>query len=112
MKSPRNLSHLGIPDQPTNPHEQEALTLLKEECAELIQEASKILRVGPNFIPYDDGTGTKPTFRERLVQEMGDVRCLIEECIKCGLVTEDEIQMAHAKKRHKLAKWTRYLGDV
>lgn len=61
--------------EPT-PREMEYLSILQEECAEVIQIISKIRRFGINsFHPEDPN---RLSNRERLVAELGDVKALVD----------------------------------
>ena len=80
----------------------EMLDILQEECAEVIQAVSKIRRFGMEN-EYIKGEGTQ---REHLVQELGDVRLLIELLHAHQLFTEKEIRAAERRKAIKLSKWS------
>ena len=81
---------------------EELLDILQEECAEVIQAISKCRRFGMEN-EYIKGTGTQ---REHLVQELGDVRLLIELLHANQLYTEEEIRAAERNKQIKLSKWS------
>jgi NTP pyrophosphatase (non-canonical NTP hydrolase) len=80
----------------------EILNILQEECAEVIQAISKCRRFGMENV-YLNGEGTQ---REQLVQELGDVRLLIELLHAHQLFTEQEIKAAERRKATKLSKWS------
>jgi len=80
----------------------EILDILQEECAEVIQAISKCRRFGMDN-EYIKGEGTQ---REHLVQELGDVRLLIELLHAHQLFTEKEIKEAGTRKSIKLSKWS------
>tara|TARA_Y100000310_G_scaffold343895_1_gene453755 strand:+ start:1489 stop:1740 length:252 start_codon:yes stop_codon:yes gene_type:complete len=70
----------------------ETLTILMEECSEVIQEASKMLRFGNN-----------PTELER---EIGDLFAIIQ-ILKEKDYINYEIMLNYAKaKREKLKQWS------
>lgn len=73
----------------------EILTILQEEAAEVIQIASKIHRFGHH-----------PDNMKRLAQELGDLQCMIDLCIKYQLVDETKIQLYSQDKRQKLKTWS------
>ena len=81
---------------------EELLDILQEECAEVIQAISKVRRFGMEN-EYLNGEGTQ---REHLVQELGDVRLLIELLHANQLFTEKEIREAERRKAIKLNKWS------
>lgn len=68
--------------------EHEALTILMEECAEVIQECSKIIRFGADYT--------------RLNKELGDLFAMIEILDSFSVLNESEIQSQIEKKREKL----------
>lgn len=70
------------------------LTILQEECAELIQIASKILRFGES----EDKLA-------QLVQEIGDVMAMIDIVAVSHKIYRDRLIVAHAKKVSKLKKF-------
>lgn len=81
----------------------EVLTILQEECAEVIVDVSKCMRFGPDQIME----GQELTNLQRLEKEIGDVQAMIEilEDLKVG-VTRVGIFEAKMKKYEKLKKWS------
>jgi NTP pyrophosphatase (non-canonical NTP hydrolase) len=73
----------------------EILTILQEECAEVIQIASKIHRFGHH-----------PDNMKRFQQELGDLQCMIDLCIEHGFVDEARIKLYAQEKRQKLKVWS------
>ena len=61
----------------------EVLTILQEECAEVIVDVSKCMRFGPDQIME----GQELTNLQRLEKEIGDVQAMIEilEDLKVGV---------------------------
>lgn len=59
--------------EPLSPEVTEILTILAEECGEVVQRVTKILRFGFRRNPWDDKDNV-----ERLEQELGDVAALVE----------------------------------
>ena len=78
---------------------QELLTITMEECGELIQQCSKLLRCRA-----PSGDITKVTLK-KLTDEVGDVLCMIELLHKYKLITWDEVE---ARERIKLEKLKKY----
>ena len=80
---------------------EELLIILMEECAEVQQEASKLIRFGSN------------TWADVLnfEKEIGDLLCMIDLCYKQGLISEDAIIHAAEAKREKLKKWSNLIDD-
>ena len=79
--------------------DQEALTILMEECGEVIQEASKIIR-------FNQGELINIV---RLSKEIGDVLCLVDVLNSLGLVDESIIEDSIRKKREKLSFYSNLL---
>jgi len=73
---------------------QELLTITMEECGELIQACSKAIRCDD----YHDN--------EKLIEEIGDVMCMIELLQQYDLVSYQEIDERIIEKRKKLQKWS------
>jgi len=81
---------------------QEALIILQEECAEVIQAASKIYRFG-----IDNVHKSGNTQRANLEMEIGDVLALIDILVEQGVVDLNNINLANANKKEKLKKWSK-----
>ena len=79
---------------------QELMVLTMEECGELTQRCSKIIR---KFETLDEVTELQ---RVKLLEEVGDVQCLINLMVDCGLLTNEEIDARIASKRDKLKTWS------
>ena len=77
----------------------ELLTVLQEECAEVIQEASKIKRFG--HLPYN---------LTRFEKEIGDLWCMIELCHEYDLISYTAIEEYSQLKREKLKKYSDILN--
>ena len=73
---------------------QELMTITMEECGELIQECSKAIRCD-NY--YDN---------EKLVEEVGDVQCMIDLLHEFDLISWDDVNDRVQIKREKLKKWS------
>ena len=74
----------------------EVLTILSEECAEVIQVASKLQRFG-----VDDVKNKK-----RLQDEVGDLIGVIVILHTLGMVNEKDIQKQVKRKLRKLKRWS------
>ena len=79
------------------------MVLTMEECGELTQRCSKIIR---KFDTLDEVTEDQ---RVKLLEEVGDVQCLIDLMVDCGLLTKREIDARIATKRDKLIKWSKLI---
>ena len=91
-----------------NDHQEECLNILQEECAEVIQAASKIKRFG---------LVGKPILRtstnlQNLEDEMGDVLALFSMVINSKLgITKKGLKKAKKKKMKRLSKYMHTWGD-
>ena len=86
---------------------EELLVILQEECAEVIQSASKCRRFGIDNM-YTKGSGTQ---RENLTKELGDLQCMIDLCIERGIVEKADVDAAVLNKQEKLKIYSRIYGD-
>lgn len=85
----------------------EILDILQEECAEVIQMVSKCRRFGIDEIHIKSGE----TNRARLVEEVGDVMCMIQLMQEAGIIDIAEVMFAAGKKRIKLKEWSKIYED-
>jgi hypothetical protein len=74
--------------------EKEILVILMEECAELTQTCSKILRAGK-----------KKDFISEFEQESADVRVMIDLAESSGLIVSD-LKKLYQNKINKLRQWS------
>jgi len=92
-----------------NDHQEECLNILQEECAEVIQAASKIKRFGVVGRPLN----TTLTNRESLEMELGDVLALVDLLKGSGLgVTAEGIEAARQNKMQRLARYMHTWGEA
>jgi NTP pyrophosphatase (non-canonical NTP hydrolase) len=73
---------------------QELLTITMEECGELIQECSKAIRCSHYY------------GNERLVEEVGDVICMIDLLHEYDIISWEDIDERVKVKKDKLEKWS------
>ena len=71
------------------------LVITAEECGELIQACSKVIR-----------SKGKTKYIRNLQDEIGDVMCMIEIIKMSGLVTDEQIADRVEEKKEKLKKWS------
>ena len=76
---------------------QELLTITMEECGELIQACSKAIRCDDYYN------------NEKLIEEIGDVQCMIDLIRQYDLVSLTEINNQVNIKEKKLKKWSSLL---
>jgi NTP pyrophosphatase (non-canonical NTP hydrolase) len=76
---------------------QEMLVITMEECAELSQACSKLIR-------FEDDRSEQDV--ANLQDEIGDVMCMIDIMKHSGLVSEEQIEDRKKVKKEKLMKWS------
>jgi NTP pyrophosphatase (non-canonical NTP hydrolase) len=76
--------------------QEELLVITMEECGELIQACSKVVR-----------SGGKAKYLNNLKDEIGDVVTMIEIMKMYGIVTDEDIASRMQVKRNKLKKWSK-----
>lgn len=79
----------------------EALWVLQEECAEVIQAAAKVLRHGYESVYPENG----PTNRTKLEQELGDLQAAVARTLD---LDPNKIGLAALKKELTADKWLYY----
>jgi NTP pyrophosphatase (non-canonical NTP hydrolase) len=72
----------------------ELLVITMEECGEMIEACSKAIRC-EDYINND-----------RLIEEVGDVLCMIDIMKEKGLLNERDLNNRIQLKKLKLAQWT------
>jgi len=76
------------------------MVITMEECGELTQVCSKLLRKRHTNNEISEETKAK------LEAEFADVQCMLQLCEENGLVDQHNIQKGIIGKRHKLSKWS------
>lgn len=82
---------------------QELLTITMEECGELVQACSKLIRFEHDRCPDDISN---------LQDEIGDLMCMVELIKEEGLVTDEQIKERIVLKKQKLTKWSSLFNEV
>ena len=77
---------------------EELMVITMEECGELVQACSKKLR------------GSK-TSTKLLLEEVGDVQCMIDLIVENGLLAREDISSRAQVKRDKLKTWSNLIED-
>jgi NTP pyrophosphatase (non-canonical NTP hydrolase) len=81
----------------------ESLVITQEECAEVIQAISKILRFGfDSRYPTEESASTK----ECLTMEVGQLLCMVNILLEQGVIDEDDMIAAMEHKKIKLETWS------
>lgn len=86
------------PEPRPTPFQAESLEILIEECAEVSQRATKILRFGLEEVQ----SGQDLTNKERLSQEVGDVLAMVDHLSRHGLLSPLYVGKGHQQKTEKL----------
>lgn len=89
------------PEPLPTPYERELLIILIEECAEVMQRATKMLRFGVEEIQ----PGQPDTNRLRLSDETGDLYAMLERCLAENLLCGARMRRAQIAKMTKLKKY-------
>ena len=86
-----------------NDDTREILTILQEECAEVIVEVSKCFRFGPDQMMQ----GVLVTNMQRLEKELGDLLAMVELITENNVgITTNGLTVAKLQKFKKLKKWS------
>lgn len=80
---------------------QQLMVITAEECGELTQVCMKIMRKYDNMQDI-----SQDKCRDLLIEELGDVQCMIDLMIENGVVTQEEISDRSQVKRDKLKLWS------
>lgn len=86
-------------------YDEELLTTLMEECAEVIQEASKIIRFGPDEVYQGD------TPLSRLEKELGDLQCMVDLLHSNDMVSFTKMDEYASAKYEKLKTWSNLIEE-
>lgn len=84
-----------------NDKQQQIFVILQEECAEVIQEVSKIFRFG-----IDEKHKSGVTHRAMLEEEVGDLLCMVDLLVEYGIVDKANLELAKINKQSKLKQWS------
>ena len=78
----------------------EVLAITQEECAEVVQAISKVMRFGL------EGEYNGTTNKSRLEEEVGDLMCMLQLLEEKGYVDWSLVSLHAARKKEKLKKWS------
>lgn len=90
---------------------QELMTITMEECGELTQVCSKMMRKFDNIDELTSKKLNAQTQRNKIVEEAGDVLCMIKLLAENGLVEWNELEERVQVKRNKLKKWSSLIKE-
>ena len=85
-------------------HTREVLTILSEECAEVIHRVSKALRFGLDDIQM----GQPLSNRERIAQEVGDFIAVLDIALDSDLFPMEIVMQSRKDKVAKMAQYMVY----
>jgi NTP pyrophosphatase (non-canonical NTP hydrolase) len=85
--------------------QQEVMLIAQEECAEVTQAISKVLRFGL------DGIWEGRSNQERLEEEVGDLLCMLELLERHALIDPEFVRRARIAKFNKLQKWSNIMEN-
>lgn len=79
---------------------QQLMIITAEECGELTQRCSKIIR------KFDTADQITDEQRNKLLEEVGDVYCMIDLMTQHGVLDWKHIYARSSHKKDKLEKWS------
>lgn len=104
MSDDRFVPHDG---RPLTAYEREILTILQEECAEVIVAASKLLRFGRG--------NTNPTTGEKndaeLGREVGDLQAMIDKITLAEIISRDHVIDGVVRKEQRLQQFLQHVPE-
>lgn len=80
---------------------QQLMVIAAEESGELTQVCMKIMR---KYTTLEQIQNDK--YRDLLIEEAGDVLCMIQLMVEHGVLTNDELEARVKVKRNKLKTWS------
>ena len=83
-----------------------------EECGELVQQCSKTQRKFSTIDQALEDTTQASVNRIKLVEEAGDVLCMIELMVEHGILTNKELSARVNVKREKLKTWSTLINEA
>lgn len=107
-KEPQNIRAAGLQFNNLTPKEHEALTILFEECSEVIQIIGKINRHGLESYHPKSGDSN----RVELIKEIGDVFAAVELVVREGIVIQHQIDAARQDKISRYRQHPEYLHHI
>ena len=85
---------------------QQLMVITAEECGELTQRCSKIIR------KYDSFEQIEEDQRNKLLEEVGDVYCMIDLMCEHGVLDWRHVYARSSHKKEKLRKWSTLIDKV
>tara|TARA_B100000497_G_scaffold28158_1_gene33044 strand:- start:642 stop:935 length:294 start_codon:yes stop_codon:yes gene_type:complete len=84
---------------------QQLMAITAEECGELTQVCMKYLR------KYENIEQVEEKWKQKLLEEVGDVYCMIDLLLDHGFIDEDLVYQRAQIKREKLKTWSTLVND-
>jgi len=84
---------------------QQLMTITMEECGELTQRCSKIMR------KYESLDQIQEDQRKKLIEEAGDVYCMLDLMVEHGITDWRELNARSEVKVNKLKKWSTLINE-
>ena len=84
---------------------QQLMVITAEECAELSQVCMKIIR------KYDTVESIDEKWKQKLLEEVGDVYCMIDLLLEYNLIDENQVYQRAQVKREKLKVWSTIVNE-
>jgi len=81
------------------------MAITAEECGELTQVCMKYLR------RYENIEQVEEKWKQKLLEEVGDVYCMIDLLLDHGFIDEDLVYQRAQIKREKLKTWSTLIND-
>ena len=85
---------------------QQLMAITAEECGELTQVCMKHLR------KFDAPEQIDEKWNAKLIEEAGDVLCMIELMIEHGVLTNEQLRDRINAKKSKLAVWSKLINEI
>jgi NTP pyrophosphatase (non-canonical NTP hydrolase) len=85
---------------------QQLMAITAEECGELTQVCMKYLR------RYENIDQVEEKWKQKLLEEVGDVYCMIDLLLDHGFIDEDLVYQRAQIKREKLKTWSTLINDT
>ena len=91
---------------------QQLMIITAEECGELTQVCSKTVRKFNTIEEANSKVQNALTNRKKLVDEAGDVLCMLELLAENGMFDWNELEDRVQVKRNKLKKWSNLINET
>lgn len=91
---------------------QQLMIITAEECGELTQVCSKTVRKFNTIEEANSKVQRALTNRKKLVDEAGDVLCMLQLLAENGMFDWSELEDRVQVKRNKLKKWSNLINET